>query len=153
MRRTLYIKFVAVYCAIGCLGFLFTAIFGSKMVENKLIHQKSEAIYQEAVSLASNNTLRYQTSATNLNSIFEHLKSLSAYQESEIWILNSQNELLIDTGESAPAVSPSKVKQFNPVAWGSNYYRIGKFYGNFRQNMLSVIIHCPMEQILSLIHI
>ena len=161
MRRTLYIKFVAVYCIIGFLGFLFTATFGSKMVENKLIHQKSEAIYQEAVSVASNNTLRYQTSATNLDSIFEHLKSLSAYQESEIWILNSQNELLIDTNEPAPFVSPQKVKQFDPVAWGSSYYRIGKFYGNFQKNMLSVIapitanmnvkgyviIHFPMEQI------
>ena len=112
MRRTLYIKFVGVYCIIGCLGFLFTATVGSKMVENKLIQQKSEAIYQEAVSVASNNTLRYQTSATNLDSIFEHLKSLSAYQESEIWILNSQNELLIDTNEPTPFVSPKKVKQF-----------------------------------------
>ncbi len=161
MRRTLYIKFIVVYIILGCLGFLVTSTLGSQLVERQLIRHESESIYQEAVTIASNNLVRYQTSTHNLDSIFSSLDSLADYQKTEIWILNSQDEIIINTSEPAPSSSPETVEDFDPTTWGSNYYRIGNFYGYFKKHMLSVIapitgnmtvkgyvvIHYPMQTI------
>lgn len=163
MRHRIYIKFILIYLLLGCLGFLIVSTLGSHLVEEKLIRQKSEDIYQEANSIASDKLVRYQASESNLKTIYSSLSLLAVYQYAEIWILNNQQEIILNTSEESVPDDPQKIENFNPVSWGSNYYRIGKFYDTFQKDMLSVIapissnmtvkgyvvIHCPMDDIYS----
>lgn len=174
MRRTLYVKFIVAYLILGCLGIVVTATVGAHMIEKQLIKTQSASIYREANDIASNNLVRYQASSNNLETIFTSLKAVAAYQDSQIWLLNSQDEIIIDTTNSAPASLPDTVEGFDPTAWGSSYYRTGNFFGYFREDMISVIapvtsnmtvkgyvvIHYPMstiyqerEQILASVYI
>lgn len=174
MRRTLYIKFITAYVILGFLGFLTTSTIGSRLVENQLVHQESEAIYREATAIASNPTVRYQANSLNLATIYNTLDAIASYQGAQIWLLNSKDEIIINTEDSAPAAVPEEVADFDPTTWGSSYYHISKFYGYFNQDMMSVIapitanmtvkgyvvVHYPMrsiydkrEQLLSCVYI
>ncbi len=139
MRRTLYLKFLLAYLAMALFGFIVSALIGSRVVEQNLIRRESESIYQEAVSIASSNRVRYQTSQATLQTIYDSLSALSAYEDAQIWILNSQAQILIDTSESGPLEMPEEVQGFDPTTWGNNYYQIGNFYGYFSDDMMSVI--------------
>lgn len=174
MRRTLYVKFIVAYLILGCLGIVVTATVGAHLIEKQLIKTQSTAIYREANDIASNSLVRYQASSNNLATIFTSMKALSAYQGSQIWLLNSQDEIIIDTLNNAPDSSPDTVEGFDPTTWGSSYYRTGNFFGHFSEDMMSVIapvtanmnvkgyvvIHYPMsaiyqerEQILASVYI
>lgn len=174
MRRTLYIKFITAYVILGFLGFLTTSTIGSRLVENQLIRQESEALYREATAIAANPTVRYQANSLNLETIYNSLDAIASYQGAQVWLLNSKDEIIINTEDAAPAAKPKEVEDFDPTTWGSSYYHISKFYGYFAQDMMSVIapvtanmtvkgyvvVHYPMrniynkrEQILSSVYI
>lgn len=139
MRRTLYIKLLVVYAVLGCLGILATSTIGAKLIENQLIRSESEAIYTQATSIASNTMVRYQTSSANLETIYNSLEPLGTYQGTEIWIVNDQNQIIVNSSDLEPAENPKTVQNFDPTTWGSNYYRIGNFYNNFHYPVMSVI--------------
>ncbi len=161
MRRTLYLKFLLAYLIVVVVGFIVSALIGSRVVEQNLIRRESEAIYQEAVTIASSDRVRYQTSQLTLQTIYDSLSDLSAYQDAEIWILNNQAQILINTSEKGPLEMPEEVQGFDPTTWGNHYYQTGNFYGYFPDDMISVIspitanmeikgyvvIHIPMTAI------
>lgn len=161
MRRSLYYKFLAVYFVVAGLGFLLAATLGSSIVEKELIAVESEAQYREATAVASSHMIRYHTSRSNLDTIFTAIHSLAAWKNMEIWIIDNKNEILMNSKDTFATSSTVAFEEFDPTAWGSNYYQIGDFYGHFNEEMLSVIapitadmtvkgyvaIHRPMKQI------
>lgn len=103
---------------------------GSRLIEKHLEHSLSESFYQEAVSIASNETVTHNISSYNLDTIQESLTSIAIAQDTEIWILNNQNEIIVNTDKTASNF-PAPVKSFDPTAWGGSYYQIGDFYWFF----------------------
>lgn len=138
MKASLSRKFIFCYILIGITGFLLVTGGGSRLIEKHLEHSLSESFYQEAVSIASNETVTHNISSYNLDTIQESLTSIAIAQDTEIWILNNQNEIIVNTDKTASNF-PAPVKSFDPTAWGGSYYQIGDFYGFFSSPRLSVI--------------
>lgn len=173
MRKTLYLKFILAYLIFGLLGFIAISTIGSRLVQSYLIRRTSEQIYKEANAISFDNMVRYHTASYNLGNIHETLSSLAVYQSAEIWLINQKGEILLNTANEEPYDPPLALEGFDPITWGSSYYRTGNFFGHFHESMLSVIapitsditikgyiaIHYPMnsiyrerEHILAIIH-
>lgn len=173
MKKTLYLKFILAYVIFGLLGFVIISTIGSRLVQDYLIRRTSEQIYKEANAISFDNMVRYHTASYNLGNIHETLSSLAVYQDAQIWLINQKGEILLNTAKEKPYDPPLALEGFDPITWGSSYYRTGNFFGHFHESMLSVIapitsditikgyiaIHYPMnsiyqerEQILAIIH-
>lgn len=139
MKTSLSRKFISCYILIGIVSFLLVTGGGSHLIEKHLEHSSSESFYQEAVSIASSETITHNISSDNLEIIQENLTSIAASQDTEIWILNNQNEIIVSTDRKTNAATPVPIESFDPTAWGGSYYQIGDFYGFFSAPRLSVI--------------
>lgn len=174
MKKTLYLKFILAYALFGLLGFIAISTIGSRLIQRHLERHVSEQIYREANTISFDNTVRYRTATYNLINIYNNLASLAAYQDAQIWMLNQHGDILLDTAQGQPYETPLELEGFDPLTWGSSYYRTGNFFGYFQKSMLSVIapitsdmtvkgyiaIHYPMEnlyrereQLLAVVHV
>ncbi len=139
MKKKLFRRFLYGYLLLGIMALVLAAGPGSYLIEQGLERSVSEDLYREANAISSNGTIRYDISGQNLSVIRSNLSSVAAFQDSVIWILNSQGEIILNTGTDIPADSPIDIKNFDPVTWGSNYYQVGDFYGYFPDERISVI--------------
>lgn len=139
MKQSLYRKFIAFYIVIGVFGFFLVSVGGSYLVEKHLEQSLSEALYKEAYNIASNETVKYNISSANLDIIRQNLSAIAAFQDADVWLINNRGGIILSTGKEISASEPIAMDDFDPSAWGGNYYQIGDFYGYFNTSRLSVI--------------
>lgn len=139
MKKTIYSQFLLCYLLIGIVSFFLVTIGGSYLVEKTLEHSLSESLYQEANSIASYDTVKHNISSSNLKAVKDTLTAISTFQNADIWIINNQNEIIVNTGQKSSSAPAVVLDSFNPTAWGGSYYQTGDFYGYFKSPRLSVI--------------
>lgn len=132
-------KFLALYIFIGVFGFFLITLGGSSLVEDRLEHSLRVSLYQEAQHIASSDLVKQNLSASRVNNLEESLSATAEFQDTLIWIINTQKELIFSTGEEISADAPISLKQFDIAAWGTSHYQIGNFWGYFDTDQLSVI--------------
>ena len=132
-------KFLRFYILIGILGFFLITLGGSYMVEKHLEHSLSAALYTEAHNIASNEAVKSNISSSTVDTLQEHLCAISDFQDAVLWIINSNGEIIVSTQKNIDVRDPIPLEEFDASKWGSNYYQIGKFYGFFKTDHLSVI--------------
>ena len=137
MKKKLYWRFLLIYLLLGCLGLFLTTTLGAHLVERKLETSVSQDLYQECTAIASDSTFKYQMSYRNISALGKNLSALAAYQDAIIWVINSQNEIIYNSRETVS--QPVPVDGFDPTLWGESYYTTGDFFGNFSEDMLSVM--------------
>lgn len=161
MKNALYLKFVIAYLILGFIGFFTISTLGSTLIEHKLVDFSSSALYKEANAVANTHAAKYYNSQSSLNDIYDNLTTLSSYENSEIWLINPQGEILLNTSEDLNTQSPEKIINFDPASFNSGYYQIGHFFHRFSDDTMSVLvpitlnfttrgyiaIHQPMEHI------
>lgn len=138
-------KFIASYILIGICGFFLISLGGSYYVERYLERDLSDALYREAHRIASYDIVKNNLSEENLEKLKEPLSSLSVFQDTVIWIINCKGEVLLSTRREINPASPIPVEGFNLSQWGPNYYQIGRFYGYFPNDQVSVIAPVTAE--------
>ena len=109
------------------------------MVEKHLEHSLSAALYTEAHNIASNEAVKSNISSSTVDTLQEHLCAISDFQDAVLWIINSNGEIIVSTQKNIDVRDPIPLEEFDASKWGSNYYQIGKFYGFFKTDHLSVI--------------
>lgn len=132
-------KFLTLYIFIGVFGFFLITLGGSSLVEDRLEHSLRVSLYQEAQHIASSDLVKQSLSASRVNNLEESLSATAEFQDTLIWIINNQKELIFSTGEEISADAPVSLKQFDITAWGTSHYQIGNFWGYFDADQLSVI--------------
>ena len=139
MRKRISLKFLEGYILIGILGFLFITLTGSYMIESILEQDISESLYLDATHVAENSSVKNNISSSNLSSIQSNLYMISDAPASIVWIINSDGDIIVSTRKDISPSHPIELKGFDPSDWGSNYYRVGDFYGYFQDTYLSVL--------------
>lgn len=140
MNQTLYKKFLLTYVIFGILGFIFLSTAGSRVIERQLTKVYSASLTREARSIAGNQTGRYDLEESSLQTLYDSLTALGTYQNSQIWIISPEGEVLLNTSEKLDTEQPRTIPDFDPVALGSNYYSTGDFFDQFEEKMLSVMV-------------
>ena len=95
----------------------------------------------------------------DLNTVYPQLKMVAAFLNTEIWVVNRQGIIVVDSDQSAR--SGTVIEEFDPTDAGNQYYRIGNYYGQFSYDVVSVsapitgnyntygyvLVHLPIYQI------
>lgn len=139
MNTKLYAKFLIAYALVGIASFLLISTLGSRMVQHEIVESTSTTLYKEASSIAKNEASKYYTEKTSLENTYYNLKALSVYQNSQIWMVSTDGDILVNTDKPLEEPAVRELKNFDPVALGSDYYCTGHFFNYFDEEMLSVM--------------
>ena len=159
MKHSLYLKFILGYLVFGLLGFAAVATLSARLMHNYLVEEQAEAMYDEANLIASSYSSVYQGKKQDLNSAYPQLQAVAEFVKAEIWVVNRQGIVVVDSDRSAR--TGTAIEDFDPTATGNKSYCIGDYYGQFPYDVLSVsapitgnyntygyvLIHLPMSQI------
>lgn len=157
MKHSLYIKFILGYLVFGLLGFIAVATVSSNMMHQHLIEEKAEAMYDEANLIAATYSSFYQGKKQDLDSAYPQLRAVAEFLQAEIWVVNRQGIIVIDS--CSPTKSGTVIEDFDPVVTGNRPYCIGRYFGQFSDEVLSVsapitgnyntygyvVVHLPMS--------
>lgn len=167
MKRTLYPKLLGGYLIYGLICFIIISTFGYHITFNFLERRDASTLYRESALISSNYAENYFKRSTTLEEMKTQLSTLSTYLSSEIWIIDKQGQILLNTASATSPVEnaePEVIPDFDVTDFGSKYYRTGNFYGHFDTETLSVfspitvnykvrgyvIIHKPVSSIVNL---
>lgn len=159
MKHSLYYKFILGYFVFGLLGFAAIGTLSSRLMHNHLVEEQAEAMYDEANLIASAYSSVYQGQKQDLNSAYPQLQAVAEFVKAEIWVINRQGIVVVDSDRSAR--TGTVIEGFDPTATGNKPYSIGNYYGQFTYDVLSVsapitgnyntygyvLVHLPMSQI------
>ena len=143
MKLSIYIKFIIIYLLAAIAAFTFVAEGTSKMVLNHMTTKKADTLYREAAMLSSNYAEDYYRSrtASSLETVHSHLSALDTYLGAEIWMVDIDGRIVLESDKKLQALrnNPHTVDAFDPTCFGTSYYMTGDFFGEFDEEMLSVI--------------
>ena len=88
MKQTLYSKFITAYIFLGILGTVLISTLGSSLIQKHILEDTGAALYKEAISLASYQANTDYSDNADVEAAYNQLKTLSAFQDSRILILN-----------------------------------------------------------------
>lgn len=140
MKKVLYVKFIIAYVILGILGFFTVSTLGSQLIEDRLIEQTSESLYQSAYSISSSHAAKYFSKANSLNDLYDNLTAVGTYQDSVIWIIDSGGRVIVGTDQALNEADPPVIDNFDPAAFGPKYYELSNFYKQFPDKKLSVMV-------------
>ena len=137
MKNALYFKFIMAYIFLGVAGFLMISRWSSFIIQDKISEDTGEALYKEAISIASDQAdadysdpYDAEVSYNNLETSFPNIKC--SYSGSEF-----RGEPLLDTARPYTTEPYRALTGFDPAAMGTAYYQIGTFYGYFQEDMVN----------------
>lgn len=136
MRGKLLWKFILAYGVIVVVCFIIISTAGSHFVDETIISKKSIELYNEATFISDDLNSRNDT----LQSVYQKLKAISAYQQSIIWLMANDGEIILDSSIPYTDTPNESVNGFDRVALGTGYYFTGRFFNYFNEDMLSVIV-------------
>ena len=140
MKRTLYSKFIMAYILLGVLGTVLIATLGSSLIQNHILEDTGAALYKEEISLASYQANTDYSDSEDVEAAYNQLKTLSAFQDSRILILNPSGQPLIDTSKAYSSEAQKAIKNFDPAIMGADSYITGTFHGYFKEDMVSTLV-------------
>ena len=142
MKKKLIFKFIWIYVLIGIAGFVLISTAGSHMIEKRLIRMLSRSLYAEAVNIASDASLlspHMEKSTSGQDTARLNLQALAAYHDSEIWLLSPDGTIYYNSADDDNSGEREKIRDFDPLKLGSDYYSIGRFFNYFPDERISVL--------------
>lgn len=163
MKRTLYPKLLAGYLMYGIIGFIIITTFTYHMIFDFVEKRDAANLYRESALISSNYAAEYFSKSMTLDEIRTQLATLSTYLSSEIWIVDTRGNIILNTANPSLPEEGVSIPGFNITDFGSRYYQVGTFYGQFSSETLSVfspitvnykvrgyvVIHKPMSSLVS----
>lgn len=139
MKKFLFAKFITAMVFLGILGFTTISLIGTGLVEDHVESVYSGRLYREASKIAGQRAIKYYQDIDTPAEFYESLCS-SVYEKEEIWLINPKGKILMDTSQKFITEDFPTLNNFNPGKSSGSYYQIGKFFGYFHEDQLSVMV-------------
>ena len=139
MRKTLYLKFLIGYILFALFGFITVATFGARMSRDYALRLIARDLYGEAVRIADTYAADLYDSRISLDTVQSQAEALSAFMDTEIWILNPSGRMVVNSASAPDPQQEIVVENFDPTVTQNSYYTSGDFFGYFGSERLSVI--------------
>ena len=139
MKRRLYPKLVLAWICFAVLSFVSVAGITSSLVEKHLIKNRTEGMYREANVIAAGRLAQNYTERASLQDTYTNLLAIASYQSMQIWLMDSNGKILIDTSVGYEQPKITQLDSFDPASLSGNYYQTGRFFDYFDEDMLSVV--------------
>ncbi len=143
MKISVYVKFIIIYLVAAVLSFVFVAEGTSRMILNHMTTKKADTLYREAVLLSTEYAEDYyrSTSTSSLETVHSHFSTIGTYLNADIWMIDIDGNVILKSSEKLLQNQEDlqQLQNFDPSAFGTNYYTTGHFFDQFDSEMLSVI--------------
>lgn len=136
MKHSLYYKFILGYLVFGILGFAAIGTFSGKLMYEHMVEEQTQAMYDEANLIASTYSSVYLGEKQDRQAVYPQLHAVAEFLGGEIWIVNRQGVVIIDSTQAARA--GREIEGFDPTAMGTRPYCIGDYFGQFSYDVVSV---------------
>ena len=133
-------KFIASYIILDMLGILTISTLGSTLIQHRIEKSTGEALYKEAISLASHYANTNYRDTDEIQETYHTLKTLAIYQDARILILNPKGVPLIDTDYAYTSNLQDPIDGFDPAALGTVHYQTGQFYQYIQDDVISTMV-------------
>ena len=138
-RKTLYLKLILAYLAFGLISFVLISTLFSKLTFEHLLNEKAAALYKEATLISTRYADSFYRASLEADDVRDQLEAIDTFTQAAIWIINPDGELLYNsTDTSVDEENTVVIQHFNPTDTGNDYYMVGRFYGSFDEDVLSV---------------
>lgn len=138
MKKKLYRKLLIGYILFGILGFIVVSTFSSHFLLAHMQDKEADRLYKETNLIASSYANNYFNDDLTLSDLHDLLSALDTYLASEIWIMDTDGTILINSREPINVESATKIDSFNILDFGNKYYMTGSFYDSFEEQQLTV---------------
>lgn len=138
MKRKLHLKLLAGYLMYGIIGFIIITTFTYHLTFQFIERRDAANLYRESALISSNYAENYFSRNTTLDETKTQLSILSEYLSSDIWIVDTQGTIILDTANPELTTSTKTIPGFDISYFGNKYYQVGDFYGEFSNETLSV---------------
>ena len=98
MKRTLFLKLLGSYLAFVLLALVLLGTFTQTIAENYLKKDQAEKLYRESTLIAYELRKDFSTPDA-LPNLQNELEIVAGYMGAEIWIMDNQKNLLIDSSD------------------------------------------------------
>lgn len=143
MKLSIYVKFIIIFILTAIISFVFVAEGTSQMIMNHMITKKADTLYREAALLSTDYAEDYYRSrtASSLETVHSHFSALDTYLDARIWLIDIDGAVIMESGKKLanPEGVNHLIENFDPTSFGTSYYMTGDFFGEFDEEMLSVI--------------
>lgn len=147
MKKRLYLKLFIGYLIFGIVGFILVSTFSTRHSHAYLLKEEAENLYREASLIASSYAADYYNDYVayyyqhdiTIEELHELLASLDTYLSSEIWIMDTNGHLLINSAKPIDLENVITIEDFDIMDFGNKYYTSGTFYDYFPEEHLTVV--------------
>ena len=121
MKSMLHLKFIALYIIFGFLCLFTTATLTTQLVEDQLMEDTSQTLYQEATLIASDYLPSYfsddsSTGSSSLASFLAQLVSIRLYLDASLCFVDSTGAMPTFSN-NLNTCSPTELYDFNPAVY------------------------------------
>ncbi len=160
-NRKLYYKFILAYVCFAALCVTVVLTITSPITYNFLVKQKATDMYRSANEISNTYAAYFYDDSLSTEDVKKQLKAAGDFSSLTIWIMNTDGEVIYNSGASGHGSSSFSVNGFLEDVTSKNFYREGDFYGHFSEEMLSVlspitynynvkgyvVVHAPLQRI------
>ncbi|MBQ3664599.1 MAG: HAMP domain-containing protein [Lachnospiraceae bacterium] len=137
MKRTIYTKFILGYILFGLLCILFINVWSANHIMEELKDSTIKTLYDDG-NIILNQCLRNDFSRiTTDDGVRSQLSIVATMSESRIRMINTDNTVVYDSDNPA---TNQKIANFDITAFGNKYYKTGNFFGEFNEDVISVVV-------------
>ena len=161
MRKTLYFRFILAYLLFALFGFAAVATIVSRLTTEYCIRDNARRMYGEASRISDTYASDLYDSTVSLDAVQAQMEALSAYMDTEIWILNPSGRLIVNSRQAPDPAEETVVEGFDSTVAAGNYFTTGNFFNSFDEDVLSVtapitskfkirgyvVIHLPLSAV------
>ena len=162
MKKThkLYYKFILAYFCFAALCVVVVITITSPITYNFLVRQKAAELYRSANEISNTYADYFYDDSLSTEDVKKQLKASGDFSLLTIWIMNSDGEVIYNSADSG-SNSTFTVEGFIEEGTSRSFFREGDFYGQFNEDMLSVlapitnnynlkgyvVVHSPLSRI------
>ncbi len=160
-NRKLYYKFILAYVCFAALCVLVVLTVTSPITLNFLVKQKASELYRSANEISTTYAQYFYDDSLSTGDVKKQLNAAGDFSFLTIWIINTDGEVIYNSADDSPSGAVFTVDGFLDDGPSQSFYQEGYFYGQFNEEMLSVlspitfnynlkgyvVIHSPMSRI------
>ena len=141
MKQRLFIKFLLGYLFFGIVAYILIMTFIQNITYKTAIDSEAAGLYRESALIASDYASDYYRASISLEDFQSHMEIVADYLSAEIWVMDSNGNVLINSSDSTISHAASNQEFFNIGSFdiadfGDTYYMVGDFYSQFDSDVL-----------------
>lgn len=142
MKNRILIKLTVLYLIAAVSMFLLLNSYGRSRMEENLVEKKKDVLYNEAVLIVSEYASQYYSSRMSLADMIIQLRTVDAFLNTRIWVVNNNGVVIADTKSNAKGIN---INDLDETFLDNTYMENVYFKGIFTEPMLSVITTIPID--------